>query len=46
MGDGLSSYRDGGISAMNGLARARGVEIGQPARDAAHRLLVITPGCV
>lgn len=39
MGDGLSTYEDGTISAANALARARGVEPGQPARDAAQALL-------
>jgi uncharacterized protein YunC (DUF1805 family) len=43
MGDGLSSYRDGVISAANGPARERGVEVGMPARDAAHRLLLGRP---
>jgi hypothetical protein len=39
MGDGLSTYQDGTISAANELARAAGVEIGMPAAQAA-RLLV------
>ena len=39
MGDGLSSYRDGVISAANDLARAAGVEVGMPAEQAA-RILV------
>lgn len=39
MGDGLSSYHDGVISAANALAAACGVAIGMPAREAAHRLL-------
>ncbi|WP_098956874.1 hypothetical protein [Pseudonocardia sp. N23] len=39
MGDGLSSYRDGVISAVNALAARCGVEIGMPASEAAHRLL-------
>ncbi|MGD9985896.1 hypothetical protein [Pseudonocardia sp.] len=39
MGDGLSSYRDGVISARNTLAAACGVEVGMAARDAAHLLL-------
>ncbi|GJF01285.1 MULTISPECIES: hypothetical protein [Pseudonocardia] len=43
MGDGLSSYRDGVISARNALAAACGVEIGMPAREAAHRLLHRAP---
>lgn len=40
MGDGLSSYHDGVISAANAPARARGVEIGMAAATAAHLLLV------
>lgn len=40
MGDGLSSYRDGVISAANATARERGVEVGMPAARAAHLLLV------
>jgi uncharacterized protein YunC (DUF1805 family) len=40
MGDGLSSYHDGVISAANAVARACGVEPGMPAREAAHLLLV------
>jgi hypothetical protein len=39
MGDGLSSYHDGVISAANGPARERGVEVGMPAARAAHLLL-------
>jgi hypothetical protein len=39
MGDGLSTYQDGTISAANELARAAGVEIGMPAAEAA-RILV------
>lgn len=39
MGDGRSTYQDGVISAANVHARARGVEVGMPARDAAHLLL-------
>ncbi len=39
MGDGLSSYYDGVISAANQLARAAGVEVGMTAQEAA-RLLV------
>lgn len=38
MGDGLSSYHDGAISAANALARAAGVEIGMPAPVAARIL--------
>lgn len=40
MGDGLSSYHDGVISAANVHARVCGVEIGMPASEAAHLLLV------
>lgn len=40
MGDGLSSYHDGVISAVNGPAAECGVEVGMAAREAAHRLLV------
>jgi uncharacterized protein YunC (DUF1805 family) len=40
MGDGLSSYHDGVISAANAVALACGVEPGMPAREAAHLLLV------
>jgi hypothetical protein len=39
MGDGLSTYHDGVISAANGPARERGVELGQPAAQAAWALL-------
>ena len=39
MGDGLSTYRDGVISACNRPAADRGVEVGQPARKAALLLL-------
>lgn len=39
MGDGRSTYEDGVISAANAPARARGVEVGMPARDAAWALL-------
>jgi hypothetical protein len=39
MGDGLSTYRDGVISACNAPARERGVEVGQPAALAADLLL-------
>lgn len=38
MGDGLSSYRDGVISATNALAQAAGVSVGMSAREAARRL--------
>ncbi len=39
MGSGLSTYEDGVISACNRNAAARGVRVGQSARDAARRLL-------
>lgn len=39
MGDGQSTYFDGIISAANTLAMAKGVRVGQPAREAAHLLL-------
>ncbi len=39
MGDGLSSYRDGVISAVNALALAAGVRVGMPAAQAASLLL-------
>jgi uncharacterized protein YunC (DUF1805 family) len=38
MGDGLSSYYDGTISAANELAMAAGVEVGMTAKDAAIAL--------
>ncbi|MDN5854745.1 MAG: hypothetical protein L0K86_18225, partial [Actinomycetia bacterium] len=40
MGDGLSSYNDGVISAANAPARNRGVAVGMPAARAAHLLLI------
>ena len=39
MGDGLSTYHDGIISAANAPAEARGVRVGQPAAEAARLLL-------
>ena len=39
MGDGMSTYQDGIISAANELALACGVRIGMPARDAALLLV-------
>lgn len=39
LGDGMSTYEDGIISAANELALACGVEIGMPARRAAHILV-------
>jgi hypothetical protein len=38
MGDGLSTYRDGIISAANDLALAAGVRVGMPASEAARAL--------
>jgi hypothetical protein len=43
MGDGHSTYADGVISAVNVHAALRGVEVGQPAREAALRLLADLP---
>lgn len=40
MGDGVSSYRDGIISACNALAKQAGVAVGMPASDAARSLLL------
>ncbi len=39
MGDGHSTYVDGVISARNALGASRGVEVGQPAAQAAQALL-------
>ena len=39
MGEGLSSYRDGIVSAVNALAAAAGVRVGMPAAEAAALLL-------
>jgi nucleotidyltransferase/DNA polymerase involved in DNA repair len=39
MGEGLSSYHDGIISAANALAKAAGVAVGMTAAEAAARLL-------
>ena len=39
MGDGLSTYHDGEISACNELARDLGIQPGEPAADAAWKLL-------
>jgi hypothetical protein len=44
MGDGRSTYEDGVISACNSHAARRGVELGQPAREAALALLGDDPG--
>ena len=43
MGDGLSSYRDGVISAANSLALAAGVEVGMLASVAARHLVERAP---
>ena len=43
LGDGLSTYQDGVISACNDLAAAKGVRVGQRARHAARRLLDAPP---
>jgi len=43
MGDGVSTYEDGVISACNAPAAARGVAVGQPAREAAAALLAGAP---
>lgn len=40
MGDGQSTYFDGVISAANSVAQAKGVRIGQTAREAAALLLI------
>ena len=40
LGDGMSSYRDGIISAANRLALEAGVKVGMPAAEAAHLLLM------
>jgi hypothetical protein len=39
IGDALSTYRDGIISAVNPMAGARDVRVGMPARDAARLML-------
>ena len=39
MGEGLSTYHDGVISAVNTLAAAAGVRVGMPAAEAAALLL-------
>ncbi|HEX2794909.1 MAG TPA: hypothetical protein VHN58_10835 [Croceicoccus sp.] len=39
LGDGMSTFRDGTISAANDLALACGVTVGMPARVAAHHLI-------
>lgn len=40
IGDGLSTYHDGIISAANGPAKDRGVRIGMPAKEALRLMLV------
>lgn len=40
IGDALSTYRDGTISAVNASARAMGVEAGMTAREAARLMLI------
>ena len=40
MGSGLSHYHDGIVSAVNGPARERGVELDMPVPQAASLLLV------
>jgi uncharacterized protein YunC (DUF1805 family) len=39
IGDPLSTYQDGVLSAVNETARAIGLKVGMPARDAAHLML-------
>jgi hypothetical protein len=39
IGDPVSTYEDGVVSAVNAIARRAGVRVGQPARAAARRLL-------
>ena len=39
IGDGLSTYNDGVISALNAIASSRGVRIGMAAKDAALLML-------
>lgn len=39
IGDALSTYEDGVVSAVNAIATAKGVFIGQAAREAAQRML-------
>ncbi|HVX21020.1 MAG TPA: hypothetical protein VHB02_06715 [Acidimicrobiales bacterium] len=43
MGDGVSTYRDGVVSACNAPAAAAGVEVGMPAAEAAMALATRTP---
>jgi hypothetical protein len=44
IGDGLSTYHEGVISACNELAGARGVKVGQRAEEAAWLLVSAAPG--
>ena len=39
IGDGLSTWHDGSISAVDASAKAAGVETGMPAKEAAERIL-------
>jgi len=39
IGDALSTWNDGVISAVNALAQAKGVQVGMPAQNAAHLML-------
>jgi nucleotidyltransferase/DNA polymerase involved in DNA repair len=39
IGDPASTYSDGVVSAVNETARRRGVAVGQPAAEAARRML-------
>lgn len=43
MGDGMSTYEDGVISAAGALAQACGVRVGMPAREAAMLLVLRKP---
>jgi hypothetical protein len=43
MGDGLSSYHDGVVSAVNSIAAGAGVRVGMPAAHAARLLIERTP---
>jgi hypothetical protein len=40
IGDPLSTYEDGLLSALNDAARAIGLRVGMPAREAAHLMLL------
>jgi hypothetical protein len=39
IGDPLSTYRDGLLSALNDTAKSLGLRVGMPAQEAAHRML-------